>query len=515
MTFSRRRFIETAASAAALTSVTSHSREPSERPPNVLFLMTDQHKFDILGCMANPLVKTPNLDRLAAQGCLFTEASAVVPYCSPTRAAFCTGRYPGTLGIHRNIQGKVNGKPDPLRLREPTRTFMHALTDRGYSCHHLGKWHLGDEAELTCLPEGKEDRERPREMLHERRKTAGQSAFDPPRVGETLVNDVYMTANTHRCHMTWRDDKTRSKQDLSIIGRSRVKPAFHYESVLADHCIDLLRRHKDEPFSITYSVSPPHALWVVPAPFYDMYDPASFKLPDSRGDFHPAWEKSQAFRLARLFGEEGMREYLRCYYGQVSMMDWCFGRILDELERLGLVDRTLVIFTSDHGDMNGGHGLMDKTVPTCYEEVVRVPLIARLPGTVHAGTKTTVQASSVDIAPTILDLLGVDPLPEAHGRSLRPFLQGQPDDNRPVFAERGDPARNCARMIRTHDWKLVLQSRNGHELYHLAEDPGETTNLAGDPAHSDMLRELRDTLVAHMKRIDDPALSGALKDMAG
>ncbi|NQT54119.1 sulfatase-like hydrolase/transferase, partial [bacterium] len=248
------------------------------KPINLLFLMTDQHHHGVLGCTGNPLVKTPNLDRLAAQGARFTHATCPVPFCSPTRAAIVTGRYPSTLGLWRNIQGR----DDPLRLREPLRTYLHQLAARGYRCHQLGKWHLGHVRELSCFAEGRQDVDAPQQMLVQRRQAAGRDKLDPgPRANEVLVGNVFMTKAMAARHRVWRDEKRRSKQDLSIIGRSQMKPEFHYESVLADYCIQLLRRHRDEPFAINYSVSPPHALWVAPARFYDLYDPAAFTLPKS------------------------------------------------------------------------------------------------------------------------------------------------------------------------------------------------------------------------------------------
>ncbi|NQT89289.1 sulfatase-like hydrolase/transferase, partial [bacterium] len=410
----RRSFL--ALSGAALAARPSLGAD--ERPLNLLFLMTDQHHHRVLGCAGNPMVKTPHLDRLAAQGVRFTHAACPVPFCSPTRASLLTGRYPSTMGLWRNIKANK----DPLALREPMHTYLHELASRGYQCHQLGKWHLGNQADLKCFVDGQKDVDGPKRLLVERRRAAGQGVRDAgPRKGEELVGDVFMTKATAKAHAIWKDEKRRSPQDLSIIGRSRTKPEFHYESVLADYCVELLRRHRDEPFAITWSVSPPHALWVAPAPFYDLYDPAKIELPANWKDDLKQWSPTQAYRLAKLFGEAGVREYMRCYYAQVSMMDWCVGRILDELDRLGLADRTLVIFTSDHGDMLAGHGLMDKTVPTFFEEIVRVPLLMRLPGPIPKGGTSDVLNSSVDIPCTILDVLGGKPLKGAHGRSLLPF----------------------------------------------------------------------------------------------
>jgi arylsulfatase A-like enzyme len=477
--------------------------------------MTDQHKFDVLGCMGNPLAKTPNLDRLAAEGVLFTQAHSTVPYCSPTRTAIVTGRYPSTLGISRNVQAKIKGKPDPIRLVEPLQTYMHILQAEGYACHHLGKYHLGNLGELSCFADAKGDNNDAKTLLHRRRKEAGEEAYSPQRKGETLDGFTYMTPNTARCHAIWKDDPRRTRQDLSFIGRHRFKAEHQFEYALADHCIDLIRKHNEtkRPFAITYSLSPPHAFWVAPSPYYDWYNPDDFKLPANAVDMPEIYAGTQAYRLAKLFGPEGMAEYLRCYYAQVSMIDAYMGRILAELDELGIADRTLVVFTSDHGDMNGGHGLMDKTVDTCYEEIIRVPLIMRLPGVTKPGAKTTVQANSTDLAPTILDLLAAKPLDQCHGRSLRPFLQGAPDDGRPAFVERGSPAnKSCRRMVRTTEWKLIMAGNANHQLFHLTKDPGETKNLYADPECAATRATLLATLKQHMEQIEDPALSGPLKE---
>jgi arylsulfatase A-like enzyme len=506
----RRQFLAAASATALATAVPAAEGAPT----NLLFLITDQHKFDVLGCMGNPLVRTPNLDRLASQGVLFTQAHSTVPYCSPTRTAMITGRYPSTLGVSRNVQGKVNGKPDPIRLVDPLQTYMHILKERGYACHNLGKWHLGNLGELSCFADPKGDGQDANTLLHKRRAEAGGDAFSPQREGETLDGFTYMTPNTARCHAIWKDEPKRTKQDLSFIGRHRFKAEHQYEYVLADQCIDLIRKHHEaeRPFAITYSVSPPHAFWVAPSPYYDWYDPAAFKLPANATDKPKAYAGSQAYRLSELFGPEGMAEYLRCYYAQVSMVDAYMGRILDELDKLGIADNTLVIFTSDHGDMNGGHGLMDKTVDTCYEEIIRVPLIMRLPGATKAGATTDVQADSTDLAPTILDLLAAKPLDQCHGRSLRPFLAGAPDDGQPAFVERGDPAnKSCRRMIRTPEWKLIMAGNANHQLFDLAKDPGETRNLYDVPAHAATQARLRTALKQHMETLADPALAGPLK----
>ena len=304
-------------------------------PVNLLFLMTDQQHAAALGCAGNPVIKTPNLDRLAAGGTRFDNSFCVVPYCSPTRAALITGRYPSSLGLGRNIAHETD-REDPLRLRGPCETYLHHLASRGNHCHQLGKWHLGDPAELSCCPEGRQDSEAPAKLANQRRRAAGEDRFDDgPRAGETeRIGDVYLRSEISDAHRRFVQQKNRPKQDVGVIGRSALKPEYWMESVLADYCIDLLKQHRDEPFAITYSVSPPHAPFIAPSPFYDMYDPASLPLPATWNDHQEAWTKSFSARMGMLYGEAGFREYLRCYYARVTMMDWCMGRILDALDEL-------------------------------------------------------------------------------------------------------------------------------------------------------------------------------------
>lgn len=469
---------------------------------NLLVLMTDQHHAQWLGCAGHPLVKTPNLDRLAQGGVRFAQAFVPVPYCSPTRLCIETGLYPSSLGLGRNID---KGE-DPLRLREPQRVYQHALAERGYACHQLGKWHLGTPTELTCFKE--DDGQALRQLMRERLSSAGSSAFDDgPRDGEAeKIGEVWLRKETSEAHTRWRAEKGTPKQDVGVIGRSTRKPEFHYESVLADHGVSLLKRHQHEPFAITCSVSPPHAPWIAPSPYYDMYDPAKLPLPETWNTPAEAWKNSASGRMGRIYGEAGLREYLRCYAAQITMMDACFGRILDALDELGLADKTLVVFTSDHGNMQGQHGLMDKTHGTFYDDLMRVPLLLRLPGLIPAGQVSEAMVGSADLPPTFLDVLGAAPLPKVHGRSLRGVVTGADKGYDAVFGERNEPAsKGVARMVRTRTWKLGLLPHGRHELYDLKADPDETRNVVADPANAGVVKELKERLRKHMAEVGDQA----------
>jgi arylsulfatase A-like enzyme len=189
------------------------------------------------------------------------------------------------------------------------------------------------------------------------------------------------------------------------------------------------------------------------------------------------------------------------------MMDGCLGRILAALDELKLTDRTLVIFTSDHGNMLGQHGMMEKGSGAFYDDLMRVPLLVRLPGRIPAGRTCDAPATSVDVAPTILDYLGAGPRAHGHGRSLRPFLDGAPADDRPVFGERGDVEKpSVSRMIRTRQWKLCLLPKGENELFDLQKDPDEIHNRAAEPALAAVVARLTAQLVEHMRAVGDPAV---------
>ena len=499
----RREFIRNAGgfvSAAALSPALLNAAEIADgKRFNILFMMTDQHHHSVLGCAGNPVVKTPNLDRLAAGGARFTNAVCATPFCSPTRASLMTGLWPHTHGIVQNIEDEKLGLKDDVQATE------QFLFDKGCETFQMGKWHLGDISRLRCY---RKERERVSPSAHRRFLDAiSKEKWDKPRGNDVQIGDVCFSPEVVPFHNIWKDEKRRTGQDLSIIGRSLIPAENQFESWLADRCVELVKMCRDENFMITYSVSPPHALWTVPDPFYSMYDPAKMPLPPNWSNLPPdVYKDSQPARLGAGLGETGVREMLRCYYAQVTMMDWCMGRILDALAAEGLDRDTLVVFLSDHGDMNGGHHMIDKALPAFYEEIVRVPMIVRYPRAVKAGTVLDTHANSVDIMPTLLDFAGVPTPKNVQGVSLRPLLEGKaPEDDRPAFCERGFAGPPASRMIRTKRWKYTVFGKQRRELFDLKEDPGEIHNLADDPSCGKVMARLHERLRLQMERTNDPA----------
>jgi arylsulfatase A-like enzyme len=479
---------------------------PLVKKPNVLILMTDQHHADWIGCLGEIPVKTPNLDKLAEEGTLFTHSFVPVSFCSPTRYALATGRYPSSAKIGRNI----NDKDDPLRLREPVQTFNHQLAKAGYHNHWLGKWHVGNLSELNCFPDAEKDIEEVNRRMVEIRRALGKNMFDPQRKGETEpVQNIYLTETIAKLNAQLTKQNPRGGQNLGLIGRNRIKAEFQQESVLADYCIELIREHhaKNEPFAITYSVSPPHPLYTAPVPFYDLYDPKVLPLPVSWD--HPAPLQANAYstQFGAIYGEEGLREFLRCYYAQVSMIDSYIGRILDALRHEGILDETFVVFLSDHGNLCGHHAMIDKLCTTSYDDLMRVPTIVRFPGVFPKGKREERFITTMDINATILDTVGAKPLEKSVGKSFRNMVNGGTAIHTEVFNERGalDQQNNgkLYRTIRTEKWKFVLASDGTQELYDLVSDSHEIKNVAADSGNEAILDELKHILFEHIKKIDD------------
>jgi len=498
--FTRREFIKGAGgfvSAAALSPMLQSALKAENERFNILFMMTDQHHHSVLGCAGNPVVKTPNLDKLASQGARFTNAVCATPFCSPTRASLMTGLWPHTHGIVQNIEDEKLGLKDDVQATE------QLLFDKGYETFQMGKWHLGDIKRLRCYRKEREKVSVYKQFLD----SIAKEQWHQPREGDVRIGDVCFAPQMVPFHNVWKDDKRRTGQDLSIVGRSLIPPGDQYESWLADRCIELIRDYGNENFMITYSVSPPHALWTVPDPYYSMYDPKKMPLPPTWPNLPPdVYKESQPARLGAGMGEAGVRETLRCYYGQVTMMDWCMGRILDALAQQDLERDTLVVFLSDHGDMQGGHHMVDKALPAFYDEIIRVPMIVRYPRAIKPGTIINTHANSIDVMPTLMDF-AEQPCPKGvQGVSLRPLLEGKTkDDDRPAFCERGYAGPPAGRMIRTKRWKYTVFGKQRREMFDLQEDPGELNNLADDPSCRKVVAGLHERLRLQMERTSDPA----------
>jgi arylsulfatase A-like enzyme len=451
MTCNRRQFFNLAP-AAALGAPAAASR------PNILLITDDQHNARNLGCYGDSIVKTPNLDRLAARGVRFTRAYSQSMICAPARISMITGQYVHSHGYYGNWG------PVPRRL-----LFLSSyLRSHGYQTAGIGKLHFYYENIV---------REFDFRRLCDR---ADISPTDP------MTSD-YFRMLVAKGRANDQDVVQSARRGTNVPFRSLLPEELSLEAWTADSAIEFLRqRDRSKPFLAVVGFLRPHAPITAPAPWDTMYDPDKVPLPPSADDTlegKPAEQRKAAERSLYPYHpteKRKLREIMAMYFGLISLIDSSIGRILAELDRQGLTSNTLVIFAADHGDFSGEHGFFHKNL-AMYEAIHRIPLIVAGPG-FSGGQVRDDLVEQVDFFPTVCQAAGL-PVPESvQGRSLRP---GAPPRNA-AFAEIEE--RKC---IRTERYRMVFDPLgDANELYDHQHDPWELQNLYKDPKYRDVRAEL-------------------------
>lgn len=408
----------------------SHAAErPAAGRPNLLFLITDQQTAGALSCEGNPYVKTPNLDRLAARGIRFEKSYCTYPLCCPSRSSLFTSRMPHELGIYGNFGAELSEKGVP--------TMGDLFQAAGYETAYAGKWHL-----QVPFPAFKS------------RKIPGFTVL--PLAGR----------DPHTI------DLTKEGKGLTV------------DPNTADVAVEFLRQPHDRPFLLTVSVLNPHDIceYSKCEAFRRMLPDDPAQLPPARPNLRDTDELPTALQKSAArhadWSELQWREYLWVYYRLVEKADAEVGRVLAALDRTGLSNKTVVVFTSDHGEMIGSHGMVTKQ--KLYEESATVPLIVAPPGAAAAADGEHL-ASGLDVLPTLLDYAGITAPASLEGRSLRPLVEGKTVPWR-EFVVSETVSGADARMVRTARYKYVLfgQSENREQFFDMEADPGETSNLIAD-----------------------------------
>ncbi len=510
------------ASALAMTSIPlaalAEENAPAQKRPNVLVLMCDQLTASVLSCYGGP-VPTPNIDRLAREGVRFDEACCPTPFCSPSRASLVTGMYPHAHGIVVNVDDRpAKGKNNLEGFTEKDVTTEKVLSEAGYATHHYGKWHLYGEALTYYTDTYLLGRDYLREMAEVFAKLKGT---DPAGLmqwyGHPLPVEVAPSLKQAVASLGDRWKNVQFAEFIAKMGRLKLTPEQWYDVRVADRTVQRIQAvsGQDKPFMITCSFVWPHDPNVVPSPYYEMFDPEKIKLPANWTNPEERFEKEWSRRIIADLGEPGLREFLRIYYASVKLIDDQVGRVLKTLDEQGVTDDTIIVFTADHGDMVGGHGMVWKSTSAFFDEIVRVPLLIRYPAR-FKPQKCDLAVDLVDLMPTLLDLTG-QPIPkEVQGQSLVPFLTGQRDPStarkysfseripkNPTGARKVEPGTKGSFMIRGQGWKYIRYP-NQEFLYHLAEDPGETRNVINEPACSAKRAELSSELDAWLQRTGWP-----------
>ena len=451
--------------------------------PNILFLFSDQHRHDAMGCSGAPICETPALDALAESGVQMMHAFTPTALCSPARAALLTGLFPHNNGQLANM-GNFNGVFDTQML--DAIGYPRLLSEVNYSVNYVGKWHL------------------PR---------PGDSAFW--HFDDWLTEAQYASETAEA---GFDADPAREVQRLEwgerapFCGRAELPAERMQEAWCADKTIELLNKHAggDSPFMIFTSFFGPHFPYAVPAPYDTMYDPDAVERWANFDDAFidkPLIQQKELMRwnAGHLTWPDWQR-VIAHYWGYCTFIDAQIARILARLDALDLAENTVVIYCSDHGDMVGSHRLFNKGM-YMYDEIYRIPLLIRWPGVTTAGTRCNEFVSLVDLMPTLLDIADVQPPHTLDGRSLKPLMQGAsvpdwPDD---IFAEfHGyESTLFSQRMVRTKRWKYIYNPGAEDELYDIAGDPAELHNLAGRLGHRHVLRRMKARLLRWLERTHD------------
>lgn len=439
-------------------------------PPNIIFIMSDDHAYHALSCYGSKVNTTPNLDRIAAGGIRFDRAFVTNSICTPSRATILTGKY-----------SHLNGTPVFNRFDGSQQTAPKLLQAAGYYTGMIGKWHLGSDPtgfdQWTILP--------------------GQGSYRDP----------------------W-----------FLTPQGATRKEGHVTKIITDLGIEFLEhRPRDKPFFLMLHHKAPHRNWIPdeanaklfadrkiaePATLFDAYTTRPAALPQNRQtiarDLTPNDLKQKPPEsladddLVRWKYQRYMQDYLACVQG----VDDQVGRLLDYLETSGLARNTVIFYTADNGFFLGDLGLYDKRF--MYEPSLRVPLLVRYPGLAAAGSCTDLFALNIDFAPTFLDIAGL-PIPaDMQGRSLLPLIKGgHPPDWRTsmyyrYYHDPGDHNTRAHYGIRTATHKLIYYwKQDAWELFDLAADPDEQKNLAADPAQCDTLDNLKAELARLRKVFKD------------
>lgn len=487
--------------------------------PNILFIMADQLRYDFLGCVGHPHIKTPNIDALARKGIRFTNTFCQSPVCGPSRMSFYTGRYPSSHGATYN--------PAPLRVSELT--LGDYLRPEGYRVALTGKSHMVADVQGMArvgLDPG----------TTEGRRIA-ECGFDPywrddglhpcQSVDPDLEYNNYLRDLGYQGKNPWHDYANSAEGENGEILSgwkmryarlpARVKEEHSETAYTTNRAIDFMEEYKGEPWCLHVSYIKPHWPYVAPAPYHKMYD-QSHVLPANKHERElenpqPVIEGWMKHEECINFSKEEVRQrVIPTYMGLITQLDDYIGRLVTYLEKTGQSDNTIIVFTSDHGDYLGDHWLGEKDM--FHEESVKIPLIVMDPRPAANATRGFVNdkfVEAIDLVPTFLDWAGGDVKGADHileGRSITGLVNGEnPEQWRKVVISEYDYAWRHARwhvgvdvdvariyMLRTAKWKLVYFEGFRPQLFDLENDPKELTDLGANPDYTETIKMLEAAL---------------------
>jgi len=437
--------------------------------PDVLILLTDQFNPYAMGCAGDPLIKTPNIDSLAAEGIRFENTYTVSPVCMPARCSMVSGLYPHNHGFWMNFTD--------VRFPSDKACMFRDMQKAGYRTGHIGKSHWFN----------------PDWGVHYREcADYFQSMGLDHCVEISEPHGVPFHPSVYTDHLREKgllDAYLKSMAiDMEHGGYEPFKSAApsedYNDALVGTYAIDFLEAcPEDQPYCLHVGFPGPHNPMDAPGEYNTMYNPDAIELPDNVPEGVKVYQ--------RVHTRDEIKSIRANYYGKISIIDHWIGKIVEGLKRRGTWDRTIVVFTADHGDYMGAHGRLGKC--GFETESAGIPLILRWPGKVPAGRTTSALASNLDVFPTVFDAVGVEMSPERFGTSLLPVARGETDSVQDaVFSEIGHGAHQSF-MVRTADFKWFSKAGQEH-LFDMREDPLELNNLADSSEHTNVILEMRERL---------------------
>lgn len=476
----RRKFIQNTGAAATGVALSQTASAESSESPNLLIIHCDELNFRTIGCYRDTLpkeqafmwgpkafVETPHIDSIAKEGAICTKFYAATPVCSPSRSSWVSGRYPQNTPVTNNN----------AHLSDDVVTFGHQLQKAGYATGYSGKWHLDG---------------------------GGKPQWEPER-NFGFGDNRYMFNRGHWKQLELTDKgpqvkarDAKGKPSYSVKGADKTSFATDW---LTDRTIDFIDEHREEPFAYMVSIPDPHGPDTVRAPYDTMFDDSMVEKPRTYGrdpKTAPSWAmpaKKCNYKMAQ-------------YHGMMKCIDDNVGRIIATLKEKGLYDKTIIIFTADHGDMRGEHGRQNKGVP--MEASGKIPFVIRWPEKIAAGSKIDRAINTTDFMPTILPLMKVDRSGKEEGRNLATLFEGGEVKGTDITFMRGttksqeDTKGWIAAVTPTH--KLILSDQDDAWLLDLEKDPDELNNFVSEPDQKETVTFLAKQLKAYADRTSDPKI---------
>ena len=485
---------------------------------NLLFIMTDQQRYDALSIAGNSVLETPNLDRLANQGAYFKNAYTPCAVCAPARSSILTGTTVENNGMKTNDRAYYYEEKGLMSMP----TFDEILTDNGYHCEYYGKWHSQtSHTEIYKNPLKESENGKPifghggQKFMHldYLNKNVSNRELEKGELYDKMTGMPYVTDPLDKHHGMTQEELIEQKlkfPQCDMHGKLQMSKEHTLTAFQAKQTIEAIERLKDKTFSITCSFHFPHAPMLPPEPYFSMYPASKMAPPVSVSDDmenSPYQAANGRLNNPEYADSEQIKYMISNYYGLVKEIDDWVGEILKTLDENGLTDNTLVIFTSDHGEMLGSHGLREKNV--FYEESAHIPLLIRFPGEIKKNTTVDGYISTVDLFATIMDYLKIGEY-KSDGLSLRGLIDGTDKNHgKYVVTEwdyRGPVSPNY--MIVKDGWKLIIpyskESKVINAMYDLNSDPYEMNNLIGKnpnkAKYADKTEELRGSLLEWLKK---------------